>query len=176
MHASVQKDNMKSRQTEREQIENMPSSVLFDLARNESARWEARKAATTLLVDRADPRTKHVELAVLVQQIAQEVIGGTQSLPEQREFEWKPTCHLPPETWSALSKASEAEFDTALHSSPPVDPHIADPASNTGPFHASVTTKTMFQEEVPPLEPPGPAPVATGDVTNDTFKFRSSEG
>ena len=164
------------RQTEREQLESMPSSVLFDLARNESARWEARKAATALLVDRSDPRTKHVELAVLVQQIAHEVIGGAQNIPEQRKFEWKPTSNLPPETWSVLSKASEAEFDKALHASPPVDSGSADdqklgpdsfplslpqercihtkPAANTGPFHASVTTKTLFQEEVPPLTPP----------------------
>ena len=132
------------RQTEREQIENMPSSVLFDLARNESARWEARKAATALLVDRADSRTKHAELAVLVQQIAHEVIGGTQSIPEQRKFDWPPEQPPP---------------------SPPVD---------RGAPSAGFTTKNMFQEEVPPLEPLGPAPVATGDATNDTFKFRSS--
>jgi hypothetical protein len=47
----------------------LPSSILFDLARNESASREWRKAAVELMLDKNLPHVGSIELALLVHEI-----------------------------------------------------------------------------------------------------------
>jgi hypothetical protein len=50
-------------------LNHLPGQILFDLARNESASREWRKAAVELLIDKKCPQANHAELAVLVKEI-----------------------------------------------------------------------------------------------------------
>jgi hypothetical protein len=111
------------RQTEREALEQLPSSTLFDLARNESARWVARKTATALLVERVDVRTKHPDLALLVQHVASEVLGG-QPEPEP------------------------APISSQLNLAQPEPASVQSKATHSGAPSAGFTTKNMFQDEI----------------------------
>ena len=54
-------------------IEQMPASILFDLARNESASREYRKAAVRLMLKHGYPKTDHPELLLLRQEVEAEV-------------------------------------------------------------------------------------------------------
>lgn len=50
----------------------LPGHILFDLARNEAAPREWRKAAVELLIDKNYPQAKHPDLALLVLEIKNE--------------------------------------------------------------------------------------------------------
>lgn len=69
----------------------MPPSTLYDMARNENARWEARKEAYLILLDRAHPLANHENLYQLAYMVADEVIGGEKSspadIPESKQAE-----------------------------------------------------------------------------------------
>ena len=116
------------RQTEREQIQHLPPSTLYDLVRNESARLAARIAAMKILVEQQHPLAKRPEVAQLARYVAEEVLGG----------------------------APAPEPDPATIG--PIETFTESPAALAGPFRASVTTNTMFRDEeicnIPPLAPP----------------------
>jgi len=144
------------KQTDREQLENLPSSTLFDLARNEAARWAARKVAVALLMDRADHRTKHNELAVLVQHVAKEIMSG-ETIPEPAT---SPESGLPLGAVKFLSFVDGLE--TRDHLDRLAEGIDAEPASNTGPFSASITTASLFGSGEPSdLGNMDPLPTAT---------------
>lgn len=56
-------------QTRAEQLEELSGEVLRDLARNESASREVRKAAVEMLMERNHPQAKHPELSLYVMEI-----------------------------------------------------------------------------------------------------------
>ena len=55
-----------------EQIQHLPETILFDMARNESAVWEFRKAAASLLLDKKYKKADHPDLSQLVAEIRKE--------------------------------------------------------------------------------------------------------
>lgn len=58
--------------TQQENIKHLPAQVLFDLARNESASKEYRKAAVKMLVDAGHQKAQHPELRELFLEIKAE--------------------------------------------------------------------------------------------------------
>lgn len=50
----------------------LPEQILFDLARNEAASRDWRKAAVEIMLDKNFPKVNHPELAFFVQEIRQE--------------------------------------------------------------------------------------------------------
>lgn len=55
-----------------EQLGHFPAQILLDLARNEAASHEWRKAAVQLLLDKNYPQANHPDLAVLMLEIRSE--------------------------------------------------------------------------------------------------------
>ena len=60
------------KQSASEQIQHLPEAILFDMARNESAVWEFRKAAASLLLDKRYKKADHPDLFQLVAEIKSE--------------------------------------------------------------------------------------------------------
>ena len=64
------------KQSASEQIQHLPEAILFDMARNESAVWEFRKAAASLLLDKRYKKADHPDLFQLVTEIKNDVASG----------------------------------------------------------------------------------------------------
>jgi len=114
------------RQTDRELLEHMPPTVLFDLARNESARLAARLAAMQLLIEQQHPLAKHPNLAQLAYHVADEVLG---SPPPPEELEKMAEPEPEPEPSNGVFKASFATSSMFGHEvvdnqSAAVDPEV----------------------------------------------------
>ena len=83
---------MSETQKQKDLLENLPSNVLFDLARNESADPSWRKAATKFLLKKDPKRAEHIELKWLVHEIEKEeqaekdVLAVVESAIEQELF------------------------------------------------------------------------------------------
>jgi hypothetical protein len=74
-----------------DQLGYLPVQILLDLARNEAAPREWRKAAVQLLLDKQATQANHPDLALLVQEIKQEQIAkhDVQAVVESAmEEEW----------------------------------------------------------------------------------------
>jgi|SRR5580693_654566 hypothetical protein len=90
----------------------LPGEILRDMARNESAPKEWRKAAVQIMLDKKIPYTSHPDIAWLVQEIQAE---------------------------SEARDEVESIVETAIEG--PIQVHNAVPAQvPTGPFKASFTT------------------------------------
>ena len=63
---------VKNVQSPSEQIAHLAESNLFDLARNESASNEFRKAAVSLLLDKGFKKAQHPELSLILAEIKKE--------------------------------------------------------------------------------------------------------
>jgi len=66
-------------------LEEMPSNILFDIARNESASREYRKAAVRLMLKHRYPKTDHPDLLLLRQEVEAEIAAenDVQDIVEQ---------------------------------------------------------------------------------------------
>lgn len=113
----------------------LPGQILLDVARNEAAPREWRKAAVQIMLDKNCHQASHPDLAFLVIEI-------------QAEAEAKA------EVESVVESAIEGplQVDTAvptqvLPAEKPLTFHIMDlqqPLAQIGPFKASVTTASLF--------------------------------
>lgn len=111
-------------------VSKLPAQVLFDLARNESASKEYRKAAVRLLIDGGHRQAEHPELRELVLEIKAEKTAEHEVLEIAARAIEEPT-----ETKNAIGIATLGpinNFEVPEPSSPPA---------------ASVTTKSLLQDE-----------------------------
>lgn len=114
-----------------------PPSTLYDLARNENARWEARKHAYLLLLDKGHPLAKHENLQQLAYMVADEVMSGK---PEQAIANTEqPDPPLTSPEDAHMEQVSEDQAAT-----------FAEEQQSAGPFPAGFTTKNQLQDEVLP--------------------------
>jgi hypothetical protein len=121
----------------------LPGPILRDIARNESASYEWRKEAVRLLLEKKLPEAGHPDLSLFVSEIRGE--------QEARS-----------EVVAVVESAIEAPLDgTQLTGDPSRDNQMVPDTAlvsksqkkrkavqSAGPFTASVTTATMFQDEV----------------------------
>lgn len=106
-------------------IGHLPAQILLDLARNEAATRDWRKAAVELLIDKGFPQANHPDLAGLVMEINAERAA-------KREVE------------AVVESAIEDEVRPFAVD----DEEITSDAAQTGPFRASVTADTIGRDDV----------------------------
>lgn len=124
-------DNNKLFEQRQDQFGHLPAQILFDLARNEAATREWRKAAVEFLLDRNATQASHPELAALVMEIKAERVA-------KREVE------------AVVESAVEGELETEFHvpSVPAtLPPHSGETLKVAGPFSASITTASLTGDD-----------------------------
>lgn len=121
-------------------VPTLPPQVLFDLARNESATREWRKAAVALLMETGDRRASHPELRELRLEITAEKTAKEEVVHQIRAAIEENGEPVEPNNGGVVEPVADA--------SPAVDdPASIDSSSDNPPasvFSASVTTKTMY--------------------------------
>jgi hypothetical protein len=149
---------------ERAEMNRFPPSTLYDIARNENARWEARKHAYLLLLDRAHPLAKHENLQQLAYMVADEIMTiktdvkpDTAATSEGPKFPNSanlvqndvPDTNLDGESPEAaeMEHVSEEQALEFAREQADIKP---DTVSTSGPFTAGFTTKNQLQDEVLP--------------------------
>jgi len=107
----------------------LPNHTLFDLARNDSAPYATRIAATEELIDRDDKKAFHADLRQFFDEVMRrrdnaKELAENGGIPVNGQGYLGPT----PEEWDAKMAAEEDMADSV-------------------PMNASVTTKTLFQDD-----------------------------
>ncbi len=124
----------------------LPAHVLLDLARNEAASREWRKAAVELLLDKGFAQANHPELTAVVMEIKAERAARVEVeavVESAVEKDMSGGEHI---DFSAL-----ASVDFGFASSPPPAGGASSPP--TPSITCGVTTKNLMQNEVFPVPP-----------------------
>ena len=130
---------------------NWPASTLLDIARNESASAEWRKAATELLIDSGAQQANHPELRALVFEIRaeraakKEVIAIVETANEQ-EVETPNLSKLA----EAIGPLSQEELDALIE-------QLKFAATKPVEFNSSETELQGLTGEIPPVDETLPA-------------------
>lgn len=152
-------------------IGHLPAQILLDLARNEAATREWRKAAVELLIDKGFPQANHSDLTGLVMEIKaeraakQEVEAVVETAIEEEVKPFEPRVIAPALT-EAAAELTNNIIDSILTANVPesaiqrdapeapagipthrLDPDVL-PAETLGPFTASVTADTIGRDDV----------------------------
>jgi hypothetical protein len=117
----------------------LPANVLLDIARNESASREWRKAATKLLLEGGRKEARHIELAWFVKEIEQEaaaekdVVAVVESAIEEE---------LP-------SKGTAVVYPTVVREPFTIDPEDSDPCvGDPAPFPLSSDSYPKLSDQI----------------------------
>jgi hypothetical protein len=122
-----------------DQLSHLTGPILRDLARNESAPIEWRKAAIELMLEKECVEVNHPDFASLLREVQQHEVAAQGKAKE--------------EVQSVIESALEQPLDPIIPPARvvalPIDPRIKfkPVPPERGPFQASVTTKTMTKDE-----------------------------
>lgn len=130
-------------QDPREQLSGLQEQQLFDLARNESARWLYRKIAAGLLKEKGYLKANHPEIASVLAAFLAEVVAVQH---ESEVSDPAKVAQVVAQTSPITAQVIYTPTEKSGEWEKMVDVHLA--ATENGALKASVTTETMSASPV----------------------------